>query len=335
MVEKVVPVVEQHEEAQVGASEVITSPPLSISSDGTVGDDGDDQTLTISQSGVEDNAQTKSLTEGQTLTHSRIAEVSKEEYDKFDASSEIKSEVSERKSEVSSRSVLVPTNEAQDKIIDDDVALFEAWFEVLTKNEKGDKVNVEELVDKVVSSGILVFGSSASQLVRAMEGKVVKEELLDLIEDDLGLNVLDFISINKFFAVIIRSPRYLHRVKRASGDDNPPPKVFPKPAPKICLPPDLESFDDYPDPFDEEPENKALDKHIRRLTWKQSFKNLFQQSNKKAKSPEKKNPRRLMSRQSSSFYEKCQSFRRAFAGKSSAVRVFSKKDDDEEDTEEV
>lgn len=335
MVEKVVPVVEQHE-AQVGASEVITSPPLTISSDGTVGDDGDDQTLTISQSGVEDKAQTKSLTEGQTLTHSRIAEVSKEEYDKFDASSERKSEVSERKSEVSSRSVLVPTNEAQDKIIDDDVALFEAWFEVLTKNEKGDKVNVEELVDKVVSSGILVFGSSASQLVRAMEGKVVKEELLDLIEDDLGLNVLDFISINKFFAVIIRSPRYLHRVKRASGDDNPPPKVFPKPAPKICLPPDLESFDDYPDPFDEEPKNKALDKHIRRLTWKQSFKNIFQQSNKTAKSPEKKNPRRLVSRQSSSFYDKCQSFRRAFAGKSSSVKIFSKKkDDDEEDTEEV
>lgn len=229
-------------------------------------------------------------------------------------------------------------NDSHDKLIDDDITLFEAWFEILTKNDKGDRVNVEEMVDKVASSGMLTFSSSTSAVIRSMETKSVKEELLDLIEDDLGLNVMDWISINKFFSVIIRSPRYLYRIQRASGDESPPPKAFVKPEPRNAADiPEIDSDNDDMDPFEETSQDKALDKHVRRLTWKESFKNLFSKSDKKKRAAKssRKAPQRMLSRQSSSFYDKCESFRRSFMGKSSAVKVYTKaKDGDDEGTDE-
>mmetsp|Transcript_8772 Transcript_8772/g.14941 ORF Transcript_8772/g.14941 Transcript_8772/m.14941 type:complete len:288 (+) Transcript_8772:105-968(+) len=225
-------------------------------------------------------------------------------------------------------------NDSHDKLIDDDITLFEAWFEVLTKNDRGDKVSVEEMVDKVASSGMLTFSSSTSAVIRSMETKNVKEELLDLIEDDLGLNVLDWISINKFFSVIIRSPRYLYRLQRAAGDESPPPKVFVKPGPKNSADiPEIDSDNDDLDPFEETVQDKALDKHVRRVTWKESFKNLFSRNDKK--NDKKKAPRRMLSKQSSSFYDKCESFRRSILGKSSAVKVYAKpKEGDDDDTDD-
>jgi hypothetical protein len=173
-------------------------------------------------------------------------------------------------------------------MVNDDITLFEAWFEVMAKNEEQkDRVNVEELVDKVASSGLFTFNNNCSNLLRKMEEKTVKEELLDLIEEDLGLNVVGFITINQFFKVIVRFPRYLHRLKRAAGDVSTPPRVWDKPAPKSPLDDDVDDMMSDPslDPFDTDSpkEESGTFLQLRRMTWRKSFKDLFQKSSEEEK----------------------------------------------------
>lgn len=211
-----------------------------------------------------------------------------------------------------------------------DIVLFEAWFEVMEKNADG-KVNVEVLVDKLASSGLFIFNHNPTNLARKMEEKAMKEELLDLIEEDLSLNVLGWISINQFFRVIVRFPRYLYRLRRAAGDVRSPPKVWEKPEP-LTFEQKEEAYDidaGIMDPFDDPKEDKSTDKQSQRVSWRNSFKDLFAKSSGKLLKKKKKNPKRL-SKQSSSFYDKCCSVRRAFLGKKSEVKVYSK-DTDEED----
>lgn len=215
----------------------------------------------------------------------------------------------------------------REMMISDDIKLFEAWFEVMDTN-KYDKVNVDELSDKVAASGLFTFNSQSTKMARKLEEKTVKDDILDLIEQDLSLNVCESISIDQFFKVIVRFPRYLYRLKRAAGDTSSPPKVWEKPEPLNFREDDDDLDAGILDPFDVPEEDEAPDKELQRITWRNSFKDMFKKSNFIPLRKKKKNPKRL-SKQSSSFYERCCSVRRAIMGKKSSVKVFATNDTEE------
>ena len=206
--------------------------------------------------------------------------------------------------------------------ISEDIKLFEAWFELMAKNENG-KVKVEELVDKVTTSGMFTFNNNASNLLRKMEEKAVKEDLLDLIEGDLSLNVLEWISIDQFIKVIVRFPRYVYRLKRAAGYNCSPPKKWEKVEALPSTKDECDILSDYgdDDPFDLPREDIMVQKQLMRVSWRSRFKGLFDRTTKELKVKKKRNPKRL-SKQSSSFFERCRSVRNAFMCKTSTVKVF-------------
>jgi hypothetical protein len=222
----------------------------------------------------------------------------------------------------------------RENMINDDITLFEAWFDLMTTKNGTDKVNVDQLADKVSTSGLFTFNKNSSNFLRKTEEKAIKEELLDQIEEDFGLNVMGYISIDDFFQVIVRYPRYVHRLKRAAGDTSDAPKVWAKPPPRDLSIDDRENeCEDELDPFEDEEngrEKKNVGKLLKRTTWKNSFKDLFQVTSFNPAPKKKKNPKRL-SKQSSSFYDKCRSIRAAFTGKSSVVKVFSQDEDPHDD----
>ena len=178
-------------------------------------------------------------------------------------------------------------------MISGDIALFEAYFEVMEKNER-EEVNVEKLVDKLSTSGLFTFDSNPTNLARKTEEKLVKEELLDLIEDDLSLTVMGWISIDKFFKVVVRFPRYLHRLKRAAGDVSSPPRVWEKPEPLAFEEDDDKCLDDG---INDCNNGGVLDvnavasdkKQIQRQSWRNHFKDMFARSHPDKK--KKKNPK--------------------------------------------